>query len=150
MIISNEYLAKLKTMLIEHEGLRLEAYPDPLSGDEPWTIGYGHTGTNICKGMIISEHEAMDYLDSDISIAENLLNKNIGLYYKLSNARKLVLICMAFNLGMTRLLGFRNMFKSLINKNYIEAAKEILDSKAAQQLPKRYKVLAGIMETGEI
>jgi GH24 family phage-related lysozyme (muramidase) len=24
------------------EGLRLTAYGDPLTGGEPWTIGYGH------------------------------------------------------------------------------------------------------------
>lgn len=31
--------------LVKHfEGLRLKAYPDPGTGGEPWTIGYGHTG----------------------------------------------------------------------------------------------------------
>jgi lysozyme len=25
------------------EGLRLNAYPDPATKAEPWTIGYGHT-----------------------------------------------------------------------------------------------------------
>ena len=25
------------------EGLRTEAYPDPGTGGDPWTIGYGHT-----------------------------------------------------------------------------------------------------------
>ena len=29
------------------EGLRLAAYPDPLTHAEPWTIGYGHTGPDV-------------------------------------------------------------------------------------------------------
>jgi len=49
-----------------HEGLRLTAYPDPATGGEPWTIGYGITSSagvgKISKGMKITQAEAEDML----------------------------------------------------------------------------------------
>lgn len=42
-----------------HEGLRLEAYPDPGSRDgKPWTIGYGSTGPEIKKGLVWTKAQA--------------------------------------------------------------------------------------------
>jgi lysozyme len=35
------------------EGLRLTAYPDPSTGGDPWTIGYGTT-RGVRPGMTIS------------------------------------------------------------------------------------------------
>jgi len=51
----------------EFEGLRLKAYPDPATGGEPITIGYGTTaaaGVGIVPklGMTITEAEAETYL----------------------------------------------------------------------------------------
>lgn len=49
-----------------HEGLRLKAYPDPGTGGEPWTIGYGTTSSagvgKISKGMVISQVQAESML----------------------------------------------------------------------------------------
>ena len=57
-----------------HEGLRLKAYPDPASGGEPWTIGYGTTSSagvgKITKGMIISQAEAESMLRRSLVIYE--------------------------------------------------------------------------------
>lgn len=54
-------------LIKEFEGLRLEAYPDPASGGEPWTIGYGTTtaaavGIAVKPGMTITEAQADQYL----------------------------------------------------------------------------------------
>jgi lysozyme len=40
------------------ESLRLEAYPDPATGGAPWTIGYGHTGSDVFKGLVITKERA--------------------------------------------------------------------------------------------
>lgn len=40
------------------EGLRLDAYPDPVSGGDPWTIGYGDTGPDVVPGLWITRDEA--------------------------------------------------------------------------------------------
>ena len=49
-----------------HEGLRLKAYPDPATGGEPWTIGYGTTSSagvgKISRGMVITKVQAESML----------------------------------------------------------------------------------------
>lgn len=50
------------------EGLRLEAYPDPGTGAEPWTIGWGHTD-GVHEGMRITEQQAEDFLAADLAQA---------------------------------------------------------------------------------
>lgn len=55
-----------RALIREFEGLSLTAYPDPGTGGEPWTIGYGHTGPEVRPGLKISLAEAVDYLDRDL------------------------------------------------------------------------------------
>ena len=38
----------------QFEGCRLEAYPDPATGGEPWTIGYGHTGPDVFPSLAVA------------------------------------------------------------------------------------------------
>jgi lysozyme len=63
------------------EGLRLEAYPDPATGNEPWTIGYGHTGglsaPQVKKGMVITKPKAEEYMKNDLEAAYKALEKLI-------------------------------------------------------------------------
>ncbi len=47
------------------EGLRLTAYPDPGTGGEPWTIGYGAT-RGVTQGMTITQDQAERMLVNDI------------------------------------------------------------------------------------
>lgn len=47
------------------EGLSLKAYPDPATGGEPITIGYGHTG-GIHLGTIWTQDEADTALMDDL------------------------------------------------------------------------------------
>lgn len=39
-------------------GGRLAAYPDPATGGDPWTIGWGSTGPDIRKGTIWTQEQA--------------------------------------------------------------------------------------------
>jgi len=49
------------------EGCRLVAYPDPASGGEPWTIGWGATGPGIAKGTVWTQAEADARLAADLA-----------------------------------------------------------------------------------
>ena len=53
--ISDEGIALIKKFegcaKIRRDGL-VEAYPDPGSGGDPWTIGWGATGTGIVLSLI--------------------------------------------------------------------------------------------------
>ena len=40
------------------EGCRLTAYPDPASGGDPWTVGYGATGHDIKPGTTWTQDQA--------------------------------------------------------------------------------------------
>ncbi len=55
-------------LIKQFEGLELEAYQD-IAG--VWTIGYGHTGSDVEPGMRISEREAEALLRRDLKSREN-------------------------------------------------------------------------------
>ncbi len=40
-----------RELIERNEGLRLDAYPDPATGGDPWTIGYGDTGPDVVPGI---------------------------------------------------------------------------------------------------
>lgn len=69
MDISDDGLNLIK----EFEGLRLEAYPDPASGGEPITIGYGHTG-GVKMGDTCTQEQADDWLRSDVAFSVAAVN----------------------------------------------------------------------------
>lgn len=92
MKISDKGLA-----LVKHfEGLYLEAYPDPGTGGEPWTIGYGHT-KGIKPGMTITEQEAEDLLRQDMEWAEKAVLKYLPI--ELSQSEFDALVSFTFNCG---------------------------------------------------
>ncbi|MFC0588430.1 lysozyme [Novosphingobium aquiterrae] len=45
---------------------RFEAYPDPGTGGDPWTIGWGATGKDIVPGLIWTEEQCDARLARDI------------------------------------------------------------------------------------
>jgi len=51
------------------EGLRLRAYPDPGTGGDPWTIGYGDTA-NVHPGETCTIEQASAFLVNDVHGAE--------------------------------------------------------------------------------
>ena len=55
----------------QFEGLRLEAYVCPGGA---WTIGYGHTGSDVYSGKRITEAQAVQYLANDLKRFENAVN----------------------------------------------------------------------------
>lgn len=78
------------------ETLKLTAYPDPATGGSPWTIGYGHTGKDVYKGLTITEAQANALLDADIAKAEGEVNK-YG--HSLTQGQFDALVDMVFNMG---------------------------------------------------
>lgn len=89
--ISDQGLAAIK----QHEGLVLTAYPDPATGGEPWTIGYGHTG-GVRRGDRITEAQADAFLRSDIARFEAAVNR---LAPTTTQGQFDALVSFAFNLG---------------------------------------------------
>jgi len=59
------------------EGLRFTAYPDPATNGDPWTIGYGHTGPEVHKGMTITQEQAEELLMQDVKKAAATVNAKV-------------------------------------------------------------------------
>lgn len=78
------------------EGLRLSAYPDPASGAEPYTIGYGHTG-GVKPGDTVTESQAETILDNDLRKFERAVT--LSVLVELTDNQFSALVAFAFNLG---------------------------------------------------
>ena len=84
------------SMIKSFEGLRLAAYPDPGTGGDPWTVGYGHTGPEVIPGYRITEQEAHDLLRADVRRFEECVEANIP---GLTHHQFCALTSFAFNVG---------------------------------------------------
>lgn len=67
----------------------------------------------------------------------------------LDDVRKLIVLDMIFNMGLSRFLGFVNTIDALIHKDYMTAAREMIDSKWYRQTGRRAKRLTAAMASGE-
>lgn len=84
--------------VIKHfEWLEIEAYPDPGTGGAPWTIGYGHTGSDVRPGLVWNQTQAERALQSDLSYFENLVGN--ALTTPVSQGQFDALVAFCFNVG---------------------------------------------------
>lgn len=63
------------------EGLATTAYPDPGTGGEPWTIGYGHTSAagdpKVYPGLKITAAQAEEILKRDLLVFERAVTQSV-------------------------------------------------------------------------
>lgn len=135
------YFKRLMNTIKQHEGFSTKPYKCT-AGD--LTIGYGR---NISVNGI-TRKEADILLNNDIRNAIYDARIFINKLDELSDNRKITLIDMAFNLGYTKLSKFKKFKAAILNKDFEEAAKEMLDSKWAMQVGIRANRLAKFMEDG--
>ena len=123
-------------LIKESEGCVLKAYPDPASGGDPWTIGYGHTGSDVRPGKVIDQAEADRLLDEDVDLFERGVIRLVNV--DLTQGQFDALVCFAFNLGLGALQQ-STLLKLLNAGDYEGAAKQFARwDKAAG------KVMAGL------
>ena len=125
-----------------HEGLRLKPYTDTVGKT---TIGVGRNLTD--KGLSFGEAEIL--FTHDLEEHEMDL---VGAYpwvLALDAVRYAVMVDMAFNLGISRLSGFRVTLSSVEGGDYQQAAEEMLQSKWARQVKTRAVRLSEMMASGE-
>jgi lysozyme len=149
--------------LIKHEGLKLQVYQDTLGID---TIGIGRNleDRGITKQELdeldipsidhvyeygITEADAVYLATNDVQIVEEELVRAHPCVDRLDSVRQLIVMDMAFNLGVPRLCKFKKMWSAIHEEQYDVAAKEMLDSRWARQVKGRATKLANAMHNGE-
>jgi lysozyme len=133
-------LPALVASLIQHEDERLSIYM--CSAGKP-TIGVGH---NLERP--ISKRASRIILEDDIADCIQDMDRSFPGWRAHSDTRQNVLVEMCFNVGVTRLAGFRNMWAALAVRNYDKAAAEMLSSIWAEQVGRRATTLAERMKSG--
>ena len=133
--------AAIKAHLRAHEGCVLHAYQDHLGY---WTIGYGRM-IDERRGGGISEAEAEQLLTNDISRVIADLEYAAPMLHTLPESVQHALVNMAFQMGVTGLMGFRRMWAALEAGDWELAAEEALNSRWAEQTPRRAHEIAGMI-----
>ncbi len=140
-VMSNGRMKKIVELLKKHEGVRLRPY---LCSAGKVTIGVGR---NI-EDIGISDEESDFLLMNDIKRTIRELCENVNFFDTMDGVRKVALVDMCFNLGISRFLKFKKTLKFLSEKNYPAAADEMLNSRWARQVGPRAKRLSKMIETG--
>jgi lysozyme len=80
------------------EQCRLEAYPDPGSKDgPPWTIGWGHTGPEVVKGLKWTQRQADDAFLHDLLAREGAVDRLVKV--RLTTGQRDALVLFEYNTG---------------------------------------------------
>lgn len=133
-------------LIKKYEGCKLVAYLCPA---RVWTIGYGHTGTDVTKGLIITQAKAEELLKQDVRQFEEDVNKlvRVDITQNMFNA----LVSFAYNVGsdidvddIPEGLGDSSLLRYVNNGDFESAAAEFSKWNKA-----RGKVLKGLIDRRE-
>lgn len=103
-------------LLILREGARNEAYMDSVG---VWTIGIGHTGTEVHPGLMWSHEQIREAFARDVARFEKAVND--GVHQPLKYNQFDALVSFAFNIGV---IGLMNSWvvREINNGNWAAAA----------------------------
>lgn len=144
-------------LLTADEGMRLFPYLDCCG--QPWrkcqcsvtkkgklTIGIGRNLDDVG----ITESEAKFLLDNNIASSTIEIERSFGSWFsKLNSARKIVVVSMVFNIGITGFKTFQKMIKSIQSGDFNSAANQMMSSKWATQVGYRAVRLSEMMRSGK-
>jgi len=134
---------RLTKQLEIDEGRRKRIYLDTAQPPK-WTGGVGRNLTD--RGFNDDEIDLM--LANDIKLAERDARALVPGFDRLDDVRQEVLVNMAFNLGYSRLSGFKKFLTAVNSSRFAEAADEMEDSKWFKQVGQRGVRLRDAMRTG--
>lgn len=119
-------------LLHHYESCRLAAYPDPGSVDgHPWTIGWGHTGKEVKRGLVWTQAQADAAFVQDLAATEAGVQRLVKV--PLSQGQFDALVSFAYNVGLDENrngkaegLGESTLLRKLNAKDYAGAAEQFL------------------------
>ena len=135
---------QLREMLRRHEGVRNFVY---MCSEGYETIGVGR---NIAdSGLGLSDDEVDYLLDNDIKRVKDELTDEYYWFGGLNDARQEAMIDISFNLGQTRLRGFKKALDAMASEDFDIAADEFMDSRWSEQVGNRAIEVTEVIRTGE-
>jgi len=137
-------MSKLTEMLRRHEGVETHAYKCT-SGKI--TVGVGRN-IDESGGIGLSDDEIDYLLENDIDRCIKELGSAFNWFSDLNEARRDAMIDLVFNMGLTRLTGFKKALAAMAEANYDTAAAEFMDSKWASQVKDRAIEICAMIKTG--
>lgn len=132
------WLAPALQIVSRFEGCELTAYPDPGTGGDPWTIGYGHTGPDVVKSMVINRATAEGFLRVDLERAADAVQDLLPMSAGWGPNQQAALISFVFNVGRGALEG------STLRRRLL--AGEEPSTVVVEELPRWNKGGNGVME----
>ena len=98
-----DWLTPCLALVQEFEGCRLDAYPDPGTGGDPWTIGWGATtmadGQPVKPGDTITQATADALLAAQLQGAHRSMLAALPMAAEWSGNRQAALTSFAYNIG---------------------------------------------------
>lgn len=113
-----------KEFIKEEEGKKLKAYK-PVESEENYTIGYGHYGTDVTKDMVITDEQAEQLLEDDISKRLPVIRKAIPNFDKMPLEVRRNLLGSWFRGSLS---GSPKTLRLINEGKFEEAAKEFLNN----------------------
>ena len=141
-----EVSSDLMTMVKSDEGFRPRVY---LDSEGLNTIGIGFCLDKTKMPEMVADFWCCYLLEK----LHNRLFTNwfVGkTYRKLDHNRQCAIINMAYQMGITGVCRFEDMWSSLDTGDYEAAAEHALDSLWAHQTPKRARRVAGVLQDGSL
>lgn len=133
--------ALLEMNLRAAEGMRLKPYRDTTG---KLTIGVGRN----LDDLGINEAEVLYMLNNDMDRCGWELDRGVPGWRAIGPDRQAALAEMCFQIGLTKLLGFKKMLAALLAADWETAAAEALDSDWGREFPKRAGRIAETLRTG--
>lgn len=158
---------KLVAELTRDEGLRLQTYRctarkltigigrnlDDVGISESEARIFGCTSAAQALALVkrdgVTRLQAESLFANDIVGCERDLDRKLRWWRNLDDVRQRVLLNMCFNLGISRLLGFRNTLRMVEHREFEDAAAGMLQSLWARQVGDRALRLSAMMRTGK-
>jgi lysozyme len=147
-MLDTEILTVAVPQIQSDEGCRLQAYPDPLSGGDPYTVGFGATGPSITADTVWTQDQANADLEGRCTAICSSLDITLPWWRGLDTIRAAVLVNMQYQLGSHGLLGFPHALAAIQAGQWAEASNQMLNSTWARQTPNRAKRLAAQILSG--
>lgn len=133
---------KILDLIAKDEGFRSRLYKDTKGFN---TIGYGFN----LDTSDIPEEVANNWLHINLIDIERNLSSHLSFLSTLDTPRQYVLLNMAYQMGVSGLLKFKDMLVALENRDYYLAANAMKDSQWYREFTTRANRLVNIMISGE-